>query len=251
MLSSEDGITIKGGREGLLITLGPGAWHNALGALEARLIATPDFFKGARVALLVGNRKLVEADVRAARDVLAHRDVVLWGIIGDDEETRHTAAVLGLDAELPQRERVKPRPQPVEPGPSSEPPTPIEMASTSGPLESAPADDPEAGLIARRTLRSGQQLRHPGSIAVIGDVNPGAEIVAGGDIVVWGKLRGTAHAGAMGNESAVVCALELTPMQLRIAQYFTRSPEGRRRKSLPEVARVREGKIVAESWEVK
>jgi septum site-determining protein MinC len=75
--------------------------------------------------------------------------------------------------------------------------------------------------------------------------------VAGGDIVVWGKLRGTAHAGAMGNETAVVCALELTPTQLRIAQYFARSPEGRRRKSLPEVARVRDGKIVAESWEVK
>ena len=251
MLSSEDGITIKGGREGLLITLGPGAWHNALGALEARLTATPDFFKGARVALLVGNRKLVEADVRAARDVLAHHDVVLWGIVGDDEETQHTAAVLGLDAELPQRDHVKPRSQSVEQEPPIEAPTPIEKASTSSPLESAPADDSETGLIARRTLRSGQQLRHPGSIAVIGDVNPGAEIVAGGDIVVWGKLRGTAHAGAMGNEAAVVCALELTPTQLRIAQYFARSPEGHRRKSLPEVARVREGKIVAESWEVK
>jgi septum site-determining protein MinC len=153
--------------------------------------------------------------------------------------------VLGLDAELPQRDRVTPRPQPAE----QEPPT--ETANTSGPAESVPADDPEAGLIARRTLRSGQQLRHPGSIAVIGDVNPGAEIVAGGDIVVWGKLRGTAHAGAMGNESAVVCALELTPTQLRIAQYFARSPEGRRRKYQPEVARIREGKIVAESWEVR
>jgi septum site-determining protein MinC len=245
MLSSDDGITIKGGREGLLITLGPGAWHNALGALEARLTASPEFFKGARVALLVGNRKLVEADARAARDILAHHDVVLWGIISDDEETQHTAAVLGLDAELPQRDRAKPQSQPVEPESS------IELVNTASPAESARADEPEAGLIARRTLRSGQQLRHPGSIAVIGDVNPGAEIVAGGDIVVWGKLRGTAHAGAMGNESAVVCALELTPTQLRIAQYFARSPEGRRRKLLPEVARVRAGKIVAESWEVK
>jgi septum site-determining protein MinC len=118
-------------------------------------------------------------------------------------------------------------------------------------LESAPPDDPEAGLVARRTLRSGQQLRHPGSITVIGDVNPGAEIVAGGDIVVWGKLRGTVHAGAMGNETAVVCALDLAPTQLRIAQYIARSPEGRRRKPTPEVARVRDGKIVAESWEMK
>ena len=86
---------------------------------------------------------------------------------------------------------------------------------------------------------------------MLGDVNPGAEIVAGGDIIVWGKLRGTVHAGAMGNDSAIVCALNLAPTQLRIAQYIARSPEGRRRKPTPEVARVRNGQIVAESWEVK
>jgi septum site-determining protein MinC len=251
MSTSDDGIIIKGSRDGLLITLGPGAWHIALGALEARLTATPEFFKGARVALLVGNRKLVEADVRAARDLLAQHDVLLWGIIGEDEETQHVAAVMGLDAELPQRDRVKPRPQPVEPAEPIEPPMPIGIGNVPTTLESASVDDPEAGLIARRTLRSGQQLRHPGSITVIGDVNPGAEVVAGGDVVVWGKLRGTVHAGAMGNETAVVCALDLAPTQLRIAQYFARSPEGRRRKPTPEVARVRDGKIVAESWEMK
>lgn len=251
MKPPNDGIIIKGSREGLLITLGPGAWHIVLSTLETRLTTTPEFFKGARVALLVGPRKLVEADVRAARDLLARYDVVLWGLAGDDEETQHVAAVLGLDAQLPQRERPEPRPQPVEPASSIEPPQPIEVATGHESIESAIADDPEIGLVARRTLRSGQQLRHPGSIAVLGDVNPGAEIVAGGDIIVWGKLRGTVHAGAMGNDNAIVCALDMTPTQLRIAQYFARSPEGRRRKPTPEVARVRNGQIVAESWEVK
>jgi septum site-determining protein MinC len=245
MKPPDDGILIKGNREGLLITLGAGAWHIVLSTLETRLTTTPEFFKGARVALLVGPRKLVEADVRAARDLLARYDVVLWGLMSDDEETQHAAAVLGLDAELPQHARPEPRPQPVEPALS------IEPAINHEPIESAIADDPEIGLVARRTLRSGQQLRHPGSIAVLGDVNPGAEIVAGGDIIVWGKLRGTVHAGAMGNDNAIVCALDLAPMQLRIAQHFARSPEGRRRKPTPEVARVRNGQIVAESWEVK
>src|SRR5512143_2868599 len=129
MNASEDGIIIKGSREGLLITLGPGAWHNVLGALEARLTATPEFFKGARVALLVGSRKLVEADVRAARDLLAHYDVLLWGLIGDDEETQHVAAVMGLDARLPQRDPARPRPAPAEPELISEPPPPIETAA--------------------------------------------------------------------------------------------------------------------------
>jgi hypothetical protein len=75
MKTPEDGILIKGSRAGLLITLGPGAWHIVLSSLETRLTATPEFFKGARVALLVGSRKLVEADVRAARDLLVRYDV--------------------------------------------------------------------------------------------------------------------------------------------------------------------------------
>ncbi len=125
MKPPEDGIIIKGSREGLLITLGPGAWHIALGALEARLTATPEFFKGARVALLVGTRKLVEADVRAARDLLAQHDVLLWGIIGDDEETQHVAAVMGLDAELPQRDRAEAAPAAGGAAEPIEPPIPI------------------------------------------------------------------------------------------------------------------------------
>lgn len=228
-----DGIVIKGSRDGLFVTLGPGAWHNALSAMEQRIAATPEFFKGARVALNVGARRLLEIDARAARDMLAQYDVVLWGIIGEDEETQLMAAQMGLNAELPKRE----------------PPPAIKMESA---VEMPPVhDDPDAGLIVRRTLRSGQQLRHPGSITVIGDVNPGAEIVAGGDIVVWGKLRGTVHAGAMGDENALVCALNMQPTQLRIAAHIARSPDDRRRKPQPEVARVRDGQIVAESWEIK
>ncbi len=231
----KDGIIIKGGRDGLVVTLGPGAWHNALAALEERIAATPEFFKGARVALNVGTRRLLEVDARAVRDLLAQYDVVLWGLISEDDETKHMAAIMGLDAELP---RPEPRPRSAEP-------------TMAGPIEAAPPDDPDAGLLTRRTLRSGQQLRHPGSIALIGDVNPGAEIVAGGDIIVWGKLRGTVHAGAMGDEGAEVCALDMQPTQLRIAQHIARSPEDRRRKPSPEVARVRKGQIVVESWEVK
>ncbi len=231
----KDGITIKGGRDGLAITLGPGAWHNTLAALEERIAATPEFFKGARVVLNVGTRVLLEVDARAVRDMLAQYDVVLWGLISEDDETKHMADVMGLNAELP---RPEPRSRSPEP-------------TVAGPIESALPDDPDAGLLTRRTLRSGQQLRHPGSIALIGDVNPGAEIVAGGDIIVWGKLRGTVHAGAMGDEDAQVCALDMQPTQLRIAQHIARSPEGRRRKPSPEVARVRKGQIVVESWEVK
>ena len=91
-----------------------------------------------------------------------------------------------------------------------------------------------------------------GHVVIIGDVNPGGEVVAGGDVVVWGRLRGLVHAGATGNPEAWVCALQLAPMQLRIADLFSRAPDAaseRKRHALPEVARIRDGKIVVEAWD--
>jgi septum site-determining protein MinC len=83
---------------------------------------------------------------------------------------------------------------------------------------------------------------------IIGDVNPGAEVVAGGDIVVWGRARGLVHAGALEDENAVICALELAPTQLRIASHIARSPEERPAQPVPERASVRDGQIVAVPW---
>ena len=81
----------------------------------------------------------------------------------------------------------------------------------------APAESAPTVLFHRGTLRGGQSLANLGHIVVVGDVNPGAELVAGGDIVVFGSLRGVAHAGAQGDRSARVYALVLDPTQLRIA----------------------------------
>jgi septum site-determining protein MinC len=85
-------------------------------------------------------------------------------------------------------------------------------------------------------LRGGQTLQQLGSIVVVGDVNPGAELVATGDIVVFGALRGTAHAGAQGDASARVFALELAATQLRIATYIAADDGGRGGPRAPEVA---------------
>jgi septum site-determining protein MinC len=104
-------------------------------------------------------------------------------------------------------------------------------------------------LILRETIRSGRSVYHEGHIVVIGDVNPGAEIIAGGDVVVWGKLRGLVHAGAMGDTSAVICALELIPTQLRIADQIAISPHDQRRQATPEKVSMHNGRIVAEAWQ--
>jgi len=104
-------------------------------------------------------------------------------------------------------------------------------------------------VLIRHTLRNGRTVHSEGHVVVMGDVNAGAQIIAGGDVVVWGRLSGVVHAGARGDESAVVCALHLSPTQLRIAGYITISPEDKRRKARPERALVRNGRIEAEGWE--
>jgi septum site-determining protein MinC len=80
-------------------------------------------------------------------------------------------------------------------------------------------------LYLQSTLRSGMEIRHSGTVVVLGDINPGGCIVAAGDILVWGRLRGVAHAGCQGNAQALIMALQMEPTQLRIADYVARAPE--------------------------
>ena len=247
-------ITIKGIREGLVVTLPEsfGAWPNSLEQLEARLNATPAFFKGARMGLVVGQRPLSEDDIRAVRDMLLRHDVTLWALIGENTSAQVAAAHLGLDTKLPARDA---RPERAARSERAEPvqPAPVQAVTPEPAPEVAPqpADAPDTAMIVRRTLRSGVRLHNPGSIVVIGDVHPGAEVIAGGDVVVWGKLHGTVHAGAFGDDQAIVCALDLAPTQLRIGRYFTRSPDERRRKAQPETGRVKSGRIEVVAWNPK
>ncbi len=153
----------------------------------------------------------------------------MYAVLSTSPLTLAAAANLGLQTDL-QR-----------PGPTSH----LAEEEDEAVDEEVPA---EAALFLHRTLRSGQVLRHPGHVIVLGDVNPGAEIVAGGNILVWGHLRGVVHAGAGGDESANVCALDLAPTQLRIAGRIAVSPK-RRGHVRPEMAFLREGQLVAQPWD--
>ncbi|HQE19447.1 MAG TPA: septum site-determining protein MinC, partial [Aggregatilineales bacterium] len=106
------------------------------------------------------------------------------------------------------------------------------------------------GVLVKTTLRSGRVVKHAGHVVVIGDVNPGAQVIAGGDVLVWGRLRGTVHAGANGDTEALVCALDMRPMQLRIANYVAIASDNGEPRPRPEIASVRDGQIVSEEWGV-
>ncbi len=98
-----------------------------------------------------------------------------------------------------------------------------------------------------KSLRSGQRVEHGGDILILGDVNKDAEVVATGNIIVMGTLRGVAIAGALGDEAAVVVALRMEPQQIRIGKKLAISDDSERESpGYPEVAKVEEGTIVLE-----
>ena len=123
-------------------------------------------------------------------------------LLGGDEEGREGKAA----------RRVKP----VEPSAATE-------GDAWPPPEAWPAPNDHALLI-KHTCRSGEVVKHSGDVVVYGDVNPGAEIVASGDIMVLGALRGMAHAGAEGNSKATIFALKLESHRLQIGSHVGEAP---------------------------
>jgi len=81
----------------------------------------------------------------------------------------------------------------------------------------------------------------------LGDVNPGAEIIAEGTVIIWGKLRGSVHAGSKGDEDSKVCALDFAPMQLRIAEETVNIKKEKQILG-PVAAFIRNERVVVESW---
>ncbi|MBG1262719.1 septum site-determining protein MinC [Nostoc commune] len=93
-------------------------------------------------------------------------------------------------------------------------------------------------LYLEMTVRSGVEIRHPGTVILLGDLNPGGIVIADGDIIIWGRLRGIAHAGAGGNRECLIMALQMEPTQLRIADAVARAPEKPPVQFSPEVAHI-------------
>jgi len=217
-------IQIKGLRDGLLVSLDDAPWETQLAALMAQVDSQPSFFQGARLALDVASQVLNVNELVDLRDRLSERGIFLWAIVSESPKTEQTAQLLGLATRIS-----KPRPEETR---------------------TFAVDDlgDETALFLDRTLRSGTRIEFAGHVVVLGDVNPGAEIVAEGNVIIWGRLRGMVHAGSKGNREAVICALDFSPMQLRIADAASAamSPQTQLK---PQVARINEiGNLQAEDW---
>ncbi len=224
-------IAIKGTRNGLLLTLEPETpFSELLTALAQRLAEAPSFFRGASLAVDTSRRMLRGSERTQLESLLAHYHMsVALAPAGYASATRQTR-----EGEIL---------------------TPFDTPTTSGQLPAITSQqgqrdvrESDDTLFLRRTIRSGQAIQHASNVVVLGDVNHGAEIVAGGDIIVWGVLRGMVHAGYPNNENAYVCALLLAPVQLRIAHLLSRPPDGAEVQPRPEVAAIRNERIIVETW---
>ena len=217
-------IQIKGLRDGLLVSLDDAPWEQQRAALIAQVDSQPSFFQGARLALDVSSQVLRVNELVELRDQLSERGIILWAVISESPTTENTAQLLGLATRIS-----KPRPE--------------ESRKFA-------VDDlgEETAMFLSRTLRSGTRIEFAGHVVVLGDVNPGAEIVAEGNVIVWGRLRGMVHAGSKGNQKATVCALDLSPTQLRIADQVSGAHKPGETPR-PERARIHEsGRLQTEYW---
>jgi septum site-determining protein MinC len=172
------------------------------------------------LGLAAGSWRLGVRELRAVARRLGQRGVSLIALCSDDPRTRVAAAAVGLRTTAPLR------------APGSDDPMPPR------------SDGRSPGLTLQRgTLRSGDHLEAEGSVLVLGDVNPGARVSAGGHVLVWGRLRGIAHAGCRGDAEARIVALQLRPLQLRIAGAVARGPEGSPPAGMAEQASLVDGVI--------
>ncbi|HEY0394060.1 MAG TPA: septum site-determining protein MinC [Candidatus Elarobacter sp.] len=245
----------------------------AVDELRPQFAARPDFYRGSRAVANLGDLAPPATELAAFRDALAEYGIALDGVSGADGVRDAVAeldlAYLGSGAAadvtvLPRRpsrevrlsdearslvadfagaraDMVRRRQDPPAPGAA------VAVAAVSAgvalPQPTRPLAVGVSTLYHRGTLRGGQALHNLGNLVVIGDVNPGAELVASGDIVVFGALRGVAHAGAQGDRGARVLALELAPTQLRIATLIATSDAGTKPRG-PEHASIADERIV-------
>ncbi len=221
------GFPIKGFKEGLLITLGDENWDEVQFQLLSQIDEKSKFFSGAKVAVEIGERILHAAEMATLRDVLSDRGVKLFAVLSNSQVTDVNAESLGLKT----RKSVL-----------------RENISGFGPavLDGKPA------ILLQKTIRSGTLIKYAGNVIVDGDVNPGAEILTTGSIFIWGKLRGSVHAGMEGSESETICAMEFDPINLRIANTLLKDNKLiRKLKRKPVRIKIENGKLTINYWENK
>tara|TARA_B100000700_G_C15014803_1_gene842750 strand:+ start:151 stop:843 length:693 start_codon:yes stop_codon:yes gene_type:complete len=164
-------------------------------------------------------------DIKRIVELLSRRNSYLYSISSYNISTIIAASSLGINARLNKNVSY------------------IEEFKTQKKAQESNIINPDLAF-QKGTLRSGEHLHGDGDILLLGDVNPGAKISAKGDIMIWGRLRGVAHAGINGHKNSKIAALQLRPLQLRICDLVARGPDEQPEQGLAEEAIIENEQII-------
>lgn len=221
----DDSVTFKGTVNGLIIVMKEEeSIDTIMDQIEKRIQSAGRFFNGASLSVKYKGKKLTEEERQKILDLLSEKSGAEIKSLSEEIEDLYESN-LG-DAEY--LKNYKPR---------------MRDYFFKG-------IDEGHTKFHRGTVRSGRLVSFDGNIVVIGDVNPGGEVIATGNVVVMGSLRGMVHAGADGNKDAIIVAFNLQPMQLRIADVITRPPDeiDQLNTYTPELAYVKDDSVYIERF---
>ncbi len=189
MSKVNNSVIIKGNKYGIVVVLDEDLDFDELKKhVKEKFTESSSFFKDAKMAISFEGRELTNEQQKEILDIIGNNtNMHIVCVIDNDSETEELFRK-SLDQELMELEN-------------------------------------NTGQFYKGILRSGASLEFENSVVIIGDVNRGARVVSKGNIIVLGSLKGNAFAGACGNTNSFVVALDMQPMQIRIADVIARSPD--------------------------
>lgn len=205
-------VIIKGNKYGIVVVLDAEMEFDELKIKVAeKFRESSKFFEKAQMAISFEGRKVTNEEQREILNIIAEETELHVVCVVENDPQKEEVFKKALDEKL------------------------MELSNTTGQFY-------------KGNLRSGQVLESETSIIVIGDVNPGARIVSKGNIIVLGSLKGTVFAGATGNTNSFVLALDMNPVQIRIADTIARSPDKPVKNAVKEtkIAFLEDGNIYIE-----
>lgn len=207
-------IIIKGNKYGIVVVLDKNIpFCDLKTELEEKFKSASKFFDKANMAISFEGRKLSPEEERECLDIIAANSLLNIVCVIDSDEMKESYFKKAVEEKLE------------------------ELSA-------------HTGQFYKGTLRSGQMLESESSIIILGDVNPGANVIAKGNVIILGSLKGNVYAGANGNEDAFVVALEMAPIQIRIGDTIARSTDaGGKTKAISKdtmIAFVEDGNIYIE-----
>lgn len=205
-------VLIKGTKNGIIVKMDNKLPFDEIKKqLAAKFEETADFFKEANMALTFEGRELTSGQTQEVLDIIQKHSKINIICIVDNDRFHEKVFEDAIS------ERIN------------------ELSA-------------QTGQFYKGTLRSGQVFESESSVIILGDVNPGAKVIAKGNVVVLGTLKGNIYAGAAGNENCFVAALDMNPMQIRIGDVLARCADNAKpdKHIVPKIAFVEEGSIFIE-----